>query len=531
MEEGAAVSRVVWRYGGAAVRSVVVPAVLLAALPSYHLAAQAQDAENSRGKELYERWCAECHGEAGAGDGSAAAYMLPRPRDFRGALYQIRTTASGELPTDDDLRRVIVEGMPGTAMAGWRARLSSRERDDVIAYIKTFSRFFQGAEPQPLEFSREPSSSDAGIAEGARVYRELECFKCHGDAGRGDGQSAPTMTDDWDFPIRPADLTRPWSFNGGGEVGQVYRRLRTGLDGTPMPSFADVVDAEVITDEQLWRLAQYVGSLASRLPVVREVVRARRIEGELPAGPADTAWTAVEAFYVPLVGQIIVAPRWFTPTVDGIWVRALHDGERLAIHIEWSDPSASPDPVWQDWLDLVARTVQDADGPVEPVQGADRLAIQFPARRSDGMQRPYFLAGDARRPVYTWRWSSSPDQLEVGTATGLGRFTAGDNSGVVHAAEWVEGRWQLQVTRSLVAGDSAVAPNFAEGEAIPIAFQAADGSSGEDGFRGSVSTWYAIYLDVPNPPSVFVMPLVAVLVTAGLGALAVVRAQRRAHGS
>ena len=99
-----------------AVGSVVVPAVLLTALLSHHLAAQ--DAQNGRGKELYERWCGECHGEGGAGDGSAAAYMLPRPRDFRGALYQIRTTASGELPTDDDLRRVIDEGRPGTAMQG-----------------------------------------------------------------------------------------------------------------------------------------------------------------------------------------------------------------------------------------------------------------------------------------------------------------------------------------------------------------------------------------------------------------------------
>src|SRR2546427_6984193 len=40
------------------------------------------------------------------------------------------------------------------------------------------------------------------------------------------------------------------------------RRLRTGLDGTPMPSFSDLIDQKFLTDEQLWRLAQYVRSLS-----------------------------------------------------------------------------------------------------------------------------------------------------------------------------------------------------------------------------------------------------------------------------
>src|SRR5690606_21076675 len=81
------------------------------------------------GKPIYDKWCAGCHGEDGRGTGEAAAYMLPRPRDFTRALYQIRTTASGELPTDADILRVIDEGMPGTAMPGWRTLLSRSERE------------------------------------------------------------------------------------------------------------------------------------------------------------------------------------------------------------------------------------------------------------------------------------------------------------------------------------------------------------------------------------------------------------------
>ena len=98
--------------------------------------------DTTKGKAVYVKWCAGCHGDGGAGDGPAAAHMLPRPRNFTGALYKIRTTASGQLPTDADLMRAIDDGLPGSAMPAWKGRLSDAERRDVAAYIKTFSSFF-----------------------------------------------------------------------------------------------------------------------------------------------------------------------------------------------------------------------------------------------------------------------------------------------------------------------------------------------------------------------------------------------------
>src|SRR3989337_1657010 len=96
---------------------------------------------------------------------------------------------------------------------------------------------------------------------------------------------SPTLKDDWDQPIRPADLTQSWNFNGGSTVEQIYARLRTGLDGTPMPSFSDAIDANVITDEQLWRVAQYVRSLSpEQQPRPQDVIRAAVVV-QLPAGP------------------------------------------------------------------------------------------------------------------------------------------------------------------------------------------------------------------------------------------------------
>ena len=260
----------------------MVPAVLIAAalaLPVNGL--NAQDGEEL-GRVTYDRWCAGCHGVDGTGDGDGAGYMLPRPRDFTQALYQIRTTASGDLPTDEDILNIIDRGMPGTTMPGWEELLSDDERDALVQYLKTFSRFFSPDEvPQPLEFGRATGSNTDVLAEGERVFREVaDCAACHGEGGRGDGESAPTLTDDWDFPIRAADLTENWLFNGGGDVEDIYRRLLTGLNGTPMPSLADVVTAGIITDEQLWALAHYARSLSPEdSPGITEVVRGVLFEG------------------------------------------------------------------------------------------------------------------------------------------------------------------------------------------------------------------------------------------------------------
>jgi hypothetical protein len=102
---------------------------------------------------------------------------------------------------------------------------------------------------------------------------------------------------------------------------------------------------------------------------------------------------------------------------------------------------------------------------------------------------------------------------------------------VAHVARYDSGEWQLQITRPLVPQDTTAATTFPVGEAIPMAFFAADGSNGETDMQGSVSAWYAIYLDVPTPPTVYVAPLIAVALTAGLGLVVVKRAQRRGHST
>src|SRR6476659_5764528 len=67
------------------------------------------------GKVLYTQHCANCHGDQGDGNGPAARFLYPRPRNFGEAKFRLATTANS-MPTDDDLMRVITRGMPGSAM-------------------------------------------------------------------------------------------------------------------------------------------------------------------------------------------------------------------------------------------------------------------------------------------------------------------------------------------------------------------------------------------------------------------------------
>ncbi|MGH7699839.1 MAG: c-type cytochrome, partial [Gemmatimonadales bacterium] len=161
--------------------------------------------DTAQGRAVYEKWCATCHGETGTGDGPAGRYMLPRPRDFAQAFYQVRSTASGELPTDADLMRAIDDGLPGTAMPGWRTRLSAEDRRAVLVYIKTFSTFFAGASPQPLQFGSAPGGGEEAIRIGRQFYDSIGCAKCHGERGLGDGPSAPELEDDTKMPIYAAN--------------------------------------------------------------------------------------------------------------------------------------------------------------------------------------------------------------------------------------------------------------------------------------------------------------------------------------
>jgi len=193
------------------------------------------------GRPLYERYCVGCHGKDGDGAGDNAQWIDPRPRDFTLAVFKCRSTATGSLPTDQDLYNAVSRGFVSTYMPPWFA-LTPQNRIDVIAYIKTFSAKWNGGQTgTPITIPDEPAVSADGILHGRQLFQDLQCWKCHGPAGHGDGPAAATLTDSKDNPIRPYDFVVGSRFKCGSTNRDLYQIFMTGLDGTPMPSFADLM--------------------------------------------------------------------------------------------------------------------------------------------------------------------------------------------------------------------------------------------------------------------------------------------------
>ncbi len=432
------------------------------------------------GRLLYEDRCANCHGLEGDGNSPGAEFLYPRPRDFRRGLYKVRTTSSSDLPTDDDLFHIISSGMPGTSMPGWSEVLTEQQQRDVIAYIKTFARrFSRGAPPEPLTFGQTIPSSAESIEKGREIYfGPMECFKCHGQEGQGDGSSALEMEDDFGFSILPADLTKSWNFRGGDTTEDIVRTFITGMAGTPMPSY----EGE-LTEAETWHLANFVRSLAPpQKPEVKAILSARRSEGTLPDGPDDPQWTEAEPFFYILVGQIMQEPRNFTPTVDAITVRALYNDKELALLLSWNDYSEN-------------RVVE---GNIT----LDAVAIQFPVPIPEGAQCSYCLEGDSRHPVHLWYWQADGKTGTEMKASGLGTAQPheADSQSLSGKAVFQDGEWRVVFKRGLVTQDRDNDIQLEPGRFIPIAFSAWDGHNGEVGSLRAVSTWYLLYLEPPPSP-------------------------------
>lgn len=540
---------------------------LLLALASVFTVADAQNAPEAseEGKRVYEKSCAHCHGTEGRGDGSAAENLLPRPRDFTRGLYKIRSTEAGQFPTDQDLFDIITEGMPGSSMPGWETALSANERWEVTAYIKTFYEGFkENTAPRQIDLSSKIAYSEQSVETGKALYTELGCVECHGNVGRGDGTSAPTLTDEWGFQTWPANLAQGWTFRGGGETEDIFKRFIGGIAGSPMPAFEgdsflhfgltseeskrltelenrdEMTEAEdeesaafyekmdVAVDialritegetlnaadrqtfdnamkvvyEKSWHLANYVKSLSPEkrpAPAIgNNVLRAQYVNGELPA-LGDAAWETLKSSYFPLVGQVIVEPRQFNPTIDSVNVKSFYNDNEVVFLFTWDDRTHT-----------TALTDEETGKVLE-----DALAIQFPVKVPQGptAPKPYFLWG-GRLPVYLWHWkASAPEQVTELTAKGINNAEVqAVQSDIQAQGTYTTGQYNLWVKRALKTDDKKDL-QIESGVFVPIAFSAWDGANGDVEAKRVISSWYTFVLEpVPSSRRFIYPPLVALL--------------------
>ena len=217
----------------------------------------ATSATVARGKQVYDANCPQCHGTAGQGDGYGAPFLVPPPRDFTSGQFKFRTTASGSLPTDDDLFRTISRGANGTGMPPWKYLLSDQDRWALVDYVKTFYPRFLAAtalKPMPLP---DPPGGSRSAARGRQVYAKMQCEKCHGDDGRGVGPSSNAMVDSKGRHVNARDFTQARSYRTGWTEREIIRTLETGMNGVPMPSYSGVM-----SKQEEYDLVAYLMSIA-----------------------------------------------------------------------------------------------------------------------------------------------------------------------------------------------------------------------------------------------------------------------------
>jgi mono/diheme cytochrome c family protein len=236
----------------------------------------------------YRRYCVGCHGELGDGNGEVAQWleppMWPKPRNFQLGIFKCRSTPTGTLPTDTDLFDAISRGFDRSAMPIWNT-FTKQERVDLVAWVKHFSPRFAGGEKpgEPIQIPAEPEITPERIKAGRDVFARVQCWKCHGVLGQANGPSASTLTDDLGRPIAAFNFSEGSRPKCGDTDKDIYRIFMTGLDGTPMPSFADN-----IKPDEAWDLVFYLRTLMAQPSKEKAMAKQLGLKPVDPNAPAPS---------------------------------------------------------------------------------------------------------------------------------------------------------------------------------------------------------------------------------------------------
>ena len=484
----------------------------------------AQDANN--GKVIFEKRCYYCHGFKGGGDGPVVPRLDPKPRNFQDAHFKFRTTPFNTLPTEDDLLRTINKGIPGTAMPFFNTLLSEKEIRDVIEYIKTFNdRWKSEGSGKPISIGSEPPATADSVKLGEEVFKKAKCFICHGEEGRGNGPITNTMRNEWGYQYKARNFTRGWLFKRGNTVKDIFITISTGLNGTPMGSYIDL-----LSDDERWNLAHFVKSLNRDVEPVTIaggsiMVQSAMIEGDVPTDPDDPIWTDVCVPTEIATGpQLMVVPRQWVPSLLSITVRSVFNNDYIGFLLEWDDRTGVQDNIYK-----------------------DSVALQFPNKLKEGIQKPHFAMGATGGAVNIWHWKAEYNEeadkegfanlKEVQGGSFIQELNAKgfkakpvvqavDSQSMTGGSVWKNGKWKVVMIRPLETDDKKDI-QFEKNKNIPIAFASWDGANNDLGGRHNVAPWYYLILLTPESKDIYVYIALAVIMAVGGELWFVARLRRR----
>ncbi len=294
----------------------------------------------NHGRDGYQQYCRPCHGDNGDGKGNSSYGLRPPPRDFTQGLFKFGHVAAPALPPDEELTKIVREGLHGTAMLKWD--VSEGELPDILQYIKTFSPKWATEpvgtriEASPDPFKDKPAE---GVALGKKIYHaKAQCSGCHpsyvtheelfsltkeqtgtGQTEFTEGMYHSQIKDseyclEWKpgwkkledrecakvVKILPPDFTREAlrTVHPGKELDDLYLTIAAGIGGANMPTWKGA-----LPENELWGLAYYVRSLVA----LRGTPEAMKLSGTLNA-PANLSWKPDLTGAAPPVPQKAPAP-------------------------------------------------------------------------------------------------------------------------------------------------------------------------------------------------------------------------------
>ena len=440
-----------------------------------------------RTEQLFARNCAACHGENGDGQGLAAQFLFPKPRDLRAGRFRLVSTSNG-VPTLDDMIAVLRRGMPGSSMPPWSHlgdeqirqlaehvlglrrqgakeillaalddsgdELPPEEVDEIVAQLTTPS--------EVVPVSGLAQATPESVARGKELYVSKACVQCHGAKGKGDGQEK--MVDAEGLPTRPRDFTQG-VFKGNTDPASIWRRISMGMPGTPMPSSPNLSPDEVAD------MTHFVLSHSDEATRESTVLRRQRIIARKVAEVPNTADAAVWQ-QVPAV-QLRMVPLWWRDNADpDLRVQAVHDGKSLCLRLSWADANANTEAGRsEDFEDAVA---------VELYRGA---------------AEPFFGMGAAGAPIDMWFWDADRqfaadlEDTNPNIVVDVDAFNEGPVSSGEYRRDGTKTAAQPQVSLAAAAVGNPIVP----GQNVPAASSLETAGPGSVTFRPRTSQLVAAH--------------------------------------
>ncbi|MBC8203568.1 MAG: respiratory nitrate reductase subunit gamma [Planctomycetes bacterium] len=215
------------------------------------------------GYPLYISQCARCHGENGYGDGAGmdSPTFSALPRNFvadgeRNATYHFVSTDNG-VASDDDLFRVIAEGLDGSGMPAFPDLTVTQ----IVSLVDVLNEF-RAAGPKagnPIHVAEAPDATQASVGRGAELFA-ANCASCHGADGSGSGdqikyswrETAPEM-----FQVIPAANLANGEIKFGSSAEDIFTRITTGIPGGASGSEL-MMSFDSMSEEDRWAIVHYV---------------------------------------------------------------------------------------------------------------------------------------------------------------------------------------------------------------------------------------------------------------------------------